>query len=327
MRIALDAMGGDRGLTPAIEGGLQAAREFGTEIALVGRQPEIEQELARHDLSGVKVSMVHASEVIEMDEEPGAAAHAKRDSSIVVGIHMVKSGEAAAFVSAGNSGAILAAAQLYLGRLPGVRRSALGTVYPTLHGRCFVLDVGATTDCKPEYLFQFGVMGSAYATGVLQMSRPRVGILSTGEEEGKGSLLVKEAYQLLKASPLNFIGNIEGKDVPEQLADVVVTDGFTGNVFIKTSEGVANLLIQVMEREIKRRPQAVLGALLARGALKATKASLDYADYGGAARLGVNGIAIVAHGRSSAKAIKSAIRVAKQAVDSDIIGTINKGVQ
>ena len=326
MKIVLDAMGGDKGLPTTVEGGLVAARELGVEVVLVGRQPEIERELKNHDVAGANITVVHAGEVVEMDDEPGAAVHAKRDSSMVVGMEMVKRGDAAAFVSAGNSGGVLAAAQLFLGRISGVRRAALGTVYPTLHGRCFVLDIGATTDCKPEYLYQFGVMGSAYSHGVLRVERPRVATLSTGEEEGKGSQLVKEAAALLKAGSLNFIGNVEGKDIPDHPADVVVTDGFTGNVFIKTSEGVVTLLLKTMEREVRRRPHAMLGILLARGALRATKACLDYSDYGGAALLGVDGIAIVAHGRSDPRALKNAVRVAKDAVDSDIIRTIKEGV-
>ncbi len=271
--------------------------------------------------------MVYASELVDMVEVPGAAVHTKRDSTMVVGVQMVKRGEAVAFVSAGNSGGVLAAAQLFLGRLPGIRRSALGTVYPTLSGTCFVLDVGATTDCKPEYLYQFGIMGSAYTRGVLGIESPRIGLMSSGEEETKGSQLIKEAHQLFKSGPLNFIGNVEGKDIPHHPVDVVVTDGFTGNVFIKTSEGVATVLLKTLEREIKRRPHAVLGAMLAKSAFRATRACLDYTDYGGAALLGVAGLVIVAHGRSDAKAIKNAIRVAKQAADSNIIRVIEEGVR
>lgn len=329
MRIALDAMGGDKGLSPIIDGGLLAAQEYGVEIVFVGRREQIEQELAGHRLSPSVhnlIQVVHASEVIHMDEEPGAAVHAKRDASMVVGVQLVKRGEADGFVSAGNSGGVLGAAQLFLGRLPGVRRSALGTVYPTLHGNCFVLDIGATTDCKPEYLYQFGIMGSAYAHGVLRIETPRVGLMSNGEEESKGSQLVKEAHQLLKAGPLQFIGNVEGKDIPNRPADVVVTDGFTGNVFIKTSEGVAALLLKTLEREVRRRPHAMLGVILAKSALRATRACLDYTNYGGAALLGVAGVVIVAHGRSEAKAIKNAVRVAKQAADSNIIKVIEEGV-
>lgn len=326
MKIVLDAMGGDKGLGPIISGGLRAAREMGIEIVFVGRRPQIEQELGQHDAEGARFCIVHSDQVVEMSEEPGAAIRAKRDSSMVVGMGLVKTGEAAAFVSAGNSGGTLAAAQLQLGRITGIRRAALGTVFPTLDGRCFLLDIGATTDCKPAYLLQFGVMGSAYARGIMHVPEPRVGILSTGEEEGKGSLLVKEAYQLLKSARLNFLGNVEGKDVTDHLADVVVTDGFTGNVFIKTSEGVASLIMKTLQREIKRRPHAVVGAMLARGALRAARACLDYSDYGGAALLGVNGVAIVAHGRSDQKAIRNAVRVAKQSVDFDITAAIKEAL-
>lgn len=327
MRIALDAMGGDNGLRAVIEGGLQATRDFDVEVAFVGQGPDIERELDRHEYRRDRIRIVHAGEVVEMHEEPGAAVRGKRDSSVVVGVELVKAGDASGFVSAGNSGATLAAAQLFLGRLPGVRRSALGTVYPTLHGHCFVLDIGTTTDCRPEYLYQFGVMGSAYATGVLDVANPKVGLLSTGEEEGKGNLLVKEAYGLLKAGPIDFVGNVEGKDIPHRPADVVVTDGFTGNIFIKTTEGVVTLLLKTLERETKRRPLAVLGAGLARPAFAATKTYLDHTDYGGAVLLGVSGIVIIAHGCSDGKSIRNAVRVAKQAAESDVPGIISKGVQ
>ena len=326
MKIALDVMGGDEGVSAIIEGGLQATQELDVEIAFVGQKDKIVRELARHSFSTDRIEIVHASQVVEMHEEPGAAVRAKRDASVVVGTQLVKAGEVVGFVSAGNSGATLAAAQLFLGRLPGVRRSALGTVYPTLHGYCFVLDVGATADCKPEYLSQFGIMGSAYARGVLNIADPRIGLLSTGEEEGKGSLLVKEAHQLLKSGPTNFAGNVEGKDIPHRPVDVVVTDGFTGNTFLKTTEGVVTLLLKTLEREMKRRPHAMLGAALAKQAFAATRAYLDYTDYGGAALLGVNGIVIIAHGRSDSKAIKNAVRVAKQAAESDITGIIQEGV-
>jgi len=326
VKIALDVMGGDKGLSAIIEGGLQAIQEFDVEIAFVGQKDKIERELVQHCFSTDKIEIVHAGEVIDMHEEPGAAVRAKRDASVVVGVQLVKAGEDVGFVSAGNSGGTLAAAQLFLGRLPGVRRSALGTVYPTLHGHCFVLDIGATTDCRPEYLYQFGIMGSAYAQGVLNIADPKIGLLSTGEEEGKGSLLVKEAHQLLKSSRVSFAGNVEGKDIPHRPVDVVVTDGFTGNTFIKTTEGVVTLLLKTLEREIKRRPHAMLGAALAKQAFAATRACLDYTDYGGAALLGVKGIVIVAHGRSDSKAIKNAVRVAKQAAESDITGIIQEGV-
>ncbi len=326
MRIVLDAMGGDYAPEAAVEGGVQAAREWGVEVVLVGRREAVEAELARHETSGLPLSVVHASQVIEMTDHPSIAAKEKKDSSMVVGLEMVKRGQAAAFVSAGNSGGVLASALFRLGRIPGIKRPALSTIYPTLEGMCFVLDVGANTDCKPEYLLQFGIMGSAYAERVLGIPNPRVGLVSTGEEEGKGSILAKEAFQLLEESGLNFVGNVEGKDIPLGLADVVVTDGFTGNVIIKLSQGVVTLLLSIVEEEIKRRPQAVLGALLAKAAFRAAKKRLDYSEYGGGALLGVKGVVIVAHGRSNSNAIKNAVRVAVRAVERGVLKAIEEGV-
>ncbi|MFB0546256.1 MAG: phosphate acyltransferase PlsX [Anaerolineae bacterium] len=326
MKIVLDAMGGDYAPQAAVEGGVQAAREWGVEVVLVGRQEAVEAELSRHETSGLPLSVVHASQVIEMTDHPSIAAKEKKDSSMVVGLEMVKRGQAAAFVSAGNSGGVLASALFRLGRIPGIKRPALSTIYPTLEGMCFVLDVGANTDCKPEYLLQFGIMGSAYAERVLGIPNPRVGIVSTGEEEGKGSILAKEAFQLLEESGLNFVGNVEGKDIPLGLADVVVTDGFTGNVIIKLSQGVVTLLLSIVEEEIKRRPQAVLGALLAKAAFRAAKKRLDYSEYGGGALLGVKGVVIVAHGRSNSNAIKNAVRVAVRAVERGVLKAIEEGV-
>jgi glycerol-3-phosphate acyltransferase PlsX len=303
-----------------------AAREYGIEVVLVGPQEVIEAELAKHDTAGLSLPVVHASQVIEMTDEPSMAARKKKDSSMVVGMKLVKNGEADAFTTAGNSGGALAAALFRLGRVKGIKRPALSTVFPTRKGLCFISDVGANTDCKPIYLLQFGIMGSAYAERVLGIPNPRVGIVSTGEEEGKGSILVKETFKLLKESDLNFIGNVEGKDIPAGLADVVVTDGFSGNVAIKLAEGVASLLMRVMEEEIKRRPTAVLGALLAKSALREVKSRLDYSEYGGAPLLGVDGVVIVGHGRSNAKAIKNMVRVGKEAVEKGMLAAIKEGI-
>jgi glycerol-3-phosphate acyltransferase PlsX len=326
MRIVLDAMGGDHAPEVAVEGGVMAAREYGIEVVLVGPQEVIEAELAKHDTVGLSLPVVHASQVIEMTDEPSMAARNKKDSSMVVGMKLVKNGEADAFTTAGNSGGALAAALFQLGRVKGIKRPALSTVFPTRKGLCFISDVGANTDCKPIYLLQFGIMGSAYAERVLGIPNPRVGIVSTGEEEGKGSILVKETFKLLKESDLNFIGNVEGKDIPAGLADVVVTDGFSGNVVIKLSEGVASLLLRVMEEEIQRRPTAVLGALLAKSALREVKSRLDYSEYGGAPLLGVDGVVIIGHGRSNAKAIKNMVRVGKEAVEKGMLEAIREGV-
>jgi glycerol-3-phosphate acyltransferase PlsX len=326
MRIVLDAMGGDRAPQVAVEGGVMAAREYGIEVVLVGPQQVVEAELAKHDTTGLSLPVVHASQVIEMTDEPSMAARQKKDSSMVVGMNLVKKGEADAFTTAGNSGGALAAALFHLGRIKGIKRPALSTIFPTRKGFCFISDIGANTDCKPEYLLQFGIMSSAYAERVLGIPNPRVGIVSNGEEEGKGSILVKEASKLLKNSHLNFVGNVEGKDIPAGLADVVVTDGFSGNVVIKLSEGVATLLMEVMEEEIKKRPTAVLGALLARSALREVKSRLDYSEYGGAPLLGVDGVIIVGHGRSNAKAIKNMVRVGKEAVEKGMLEAIKEGI-
>jgi glycerol-3-phosphate acyltransferase PlsX len=326
MRIVLDAMGGDHAPEVVVEGGVMAAREYGIEVVLVGPQEVVETELAKHDTAGLSLPVVHASQVIEMTDEPSRAARNKKDSSMVVGMNLVKNGEADAFTTAGNSGGALAAALFRLGRIKGIKRPALSTIFPTRKGFCFISDIGANTDCKPVYLLQFGIMASAYAERVLGIPNPRVGIVSTGEEEGKGGILVKEAFKLLKKSGLNFIGNVEGKDIPAGLADVVVTDGFSGNIVIKLSEGVAALLMEVMEEEIKKRPAAMLGALLARAALREVKSRLDYSDYGGAPLLGVDGVVIIGHGRSNVKAIKNMVRVGKEAVEKGMLKAIKEGI-
>ncbi|MBC7261545.1 MAG: phosphate acyltransferase PlsX, partial [Chloroflexi bacterium] len=214
MKIVVDAMGSDRHPQPDVEGAVQAAREYGIDIVLVGNRDVVEPELAKHNLSGINISLVHASQIIEMKEHPAAAVKSKKDASMVVAMQMLKRGEADAFVSAGNSGGVLASALFYLGRIKGVKRPALSSVFPTRKGPCFMLDLGANTDCKPEYLLQFAIMGSVYAERVLGITNPRVAIVSNGEEEGKGNMLVQETYPLLKSSGLNFVGNAEGKDIP-----------------------------------------------------------------------------------------------------------------
>ncbi|MGQ9492962.1 MAG: phosphate acyltransferase PlsX [Anaerolineae bacterium] len=326
MKIVVDAMGSDRHPQPDVEGAVQAAREYGVEIVLVGRQEVVEPELAKYNLPGINISLVHASQIIEMKEHPAAAVKSKKDASMVVAMQMLKRGEVDAFVSAGNSGGILASALFYLGRIKGVKRPALSSVFPTRKGPCFMLDLGANTDCKPEYLLQFAIMGSVYAERVLGIANPRVAIVSNGEEEGKGNVLVQETYPLLKASGLNFVGNAEGKDIPAGFADVIVTDGFTGNVIVKLTEGVAGFLLEIIKEEIKNRPLAVVGALLAKGAFDQVRRRLDYREYGGGPLLGVDGIVIVAHGRSDSLAMKNAIRVAKQAVEQGTLNAIRDGI-
>lgn len=326
MKIALDAMGSDARPAPDVEGAILAAREYKLSVALVGDESKIKAELAKFDTSGLDLPIVHTPVEIGMTEHV-EAVRAKRDASMNVAVRMVKQKEADAFVTAGNSGAAMAAALFGLGRIRGIERPGLGSVYPTATGFCFLIDIGANTEVKPEYLCQFGMMGAAYAQRVMGISSPRVALLSNGEEEGKGPLVVRDAYALLRKTSLNFVGNAEGKDVPQGIADVVVSDGFAGNIVIKLSEGLAQTLVGFIKSEIKKRPLAVLGALLAKPAFDALKNKLDYAEFGGAILLGVDGVSIIGHGRSNAKAIKNAIRVAKQAVEGNMLDAIRTGVQ
>jgi glycerol-3-phosphate acyltransferase PlsX len=328
MKIALDAMGGDDAPETTVHGAVWAARDFDLTIQLVGQPEAIEAELAKHNTANLDLPIIPASEVVEMHESPAAAVKKKKDSSMVVGLRSLKTGQSDAFVSAGNSGGVLAAALFGLGRIKGIKRPALSTIFPndSVYGFNFLLDVGANTDVRPEYLLQFALMGSLYAERVMHIPNPRVGLLSTGEEEDKGSQLVLETTPLLKTSKLNFIGNVEGKDVPAGVADVIVTDGFTGNVYMKGVEGAAWMILKFLKQEIKARPLAMIGAFLAQGALRALRTKLDYREFGGGPLLGVNGVVIIAHGRSDAYAIRNAIRVAKHATQKNIVRAIESGL-
>lgn len=332
MKIVLDAMGGDIGPEVTVAGAVAAAREFSLPLILVGRQAVVQQELARHDSAGLSIAVVDAAEEITMEDKPGDVVRSKPHSSMHVGMRLVKQGEADAFVTMGNTGGALAVALFELGRIKvdgqrRIHRPALATRFPTKTGSCLLMDIGANTDWKPVYLQQFAVMGNIYAQSVLGLASPRVGIVSIGEEEGKGNIEVKAAYDLIKATPgLNFVGNLEGKDIPGGLADVVVTDGFTGNVIIKLSEGVASLITQGLREELMRTTRSKLGALLAKPAFRAFAHRMDYAEYGGAVLLGLNHICIIGHGRSNARAVRSAIKVASEAVRADVPGKIRVGL-
>ncbi len=328
MKIAVDAMGGDLAPAVVVDGAVQAAREWGVEVVLVGQRGPIQAELEKHDTANLPLTLQHASEVIEMHEHPAAAVRAKKDSSMIVGMEMVKQREADAFLTAGNSGGALAAALFRLGRIRGVKRPALSTVFPsqTPQGFCFLLDIGANTDCKPEYLLQFALMGSVYAERVLGVPNPRVAIVSNGEEEGKGNQLVQETVPLLKASPLNFVGNAEGKDIIRGLADVIVTDGFTGNVIIKLAEGVSRFLMDLLKENLTARSMSKVGAMLAKPAFDDVRSRLDYREYGGAPLLGIDGVVIVGHGRSDALAIKNAVRVTAHTVENSVLEAIKQGL-
>lgn len=314
MQIALDAMGGDRGSQELIAGALLAVEQNDLKILLVGDENQIRSHLdflspSSKTLSSVEI--VHSSQVVEMDEHPVDAIRKKKDSSILVAFDLVKQGKACAAVSAGNSGATLAAGMLKLGRLKGISRPGIASSFPTLKKPVILMDIGANVDCKPSHLFQFAIMASAYSQ-IHGIKAPRVGILSNGEEAGKGNALVKETQALLKKSSLNFVGNVEGRDVYQGDIDVVVCDGFVGNVCLKISEGLAEAAMQMLRDEIMKSFLAKIGYLLARPAFRAFKKRVDYAEYGGAPLLGVNGIGIVSHGKSSSHAIKNAILEAAQ---------------
>lgn len=327
MKIVLDAMGGDFGPAPNVEAAVQVAREFGWEIALVGRQEMIRPLLVQHNTANLHVPIVHASEVIEMSEHPAQAVKAKKNSSMVVGMQMVRQGDADAFVTMGNTGGALAAALFHLGRIKGIHRPALSSVFPTARGWVFLLDIGANTDVKPEYLLQFGLMGSIYAERVMGIRNPRVGLISNGEEETKGSETVQQAHQLLKRAPINFIGNVEGRDLPAGNADVFVTDGFTGNVIVKLSEGMGAFIKGMLREEILRTTKSKIGGLLIKDALERIGRRTDYQEIGGAPLLGVDGVVIIGHGRSQARAIRSALMRAAEAVENGVVDAIEQGLE
>lgn len=327
MNIALDVMGGDHAPQQLVEGAVLAAREFGVTISLVGQTEVIARELEQYDTAGLDLPIVAASQVIEMDDKPARAVREKPDSSMVVASRLVKNGEAQAFVTAGNTGGALTAGILQIGRIKGISRPALLTPFPTRKGFCVVLDVGANADVRPEYLPQFAVMGSIYAEQVLKRENPAVRILSNGEEEGKGNQLVLACYRLLEKTPnINFQGNIESQEVIDGLSDVVVTDGFTGNIFVKTTESVARMLLRVVFEELTAGPINRMGMFLAQNGLRKARARMDDSAYGGAMLLGLSGLVIVAHGRSDANTIRHAIRIAKEGLEHDIPGKIAAGV-
>jgi len=330
MRIVLDAMGSDHAPQVDVEGGIRAARRFGEEIILVGDEKRIKPELERQDTSGLKLTVVHAEQVIEMGEHPSEAVRNKPGSSMVVGMKLVRDGQADAFVSAGNSGGILAAALASAGRLErirGVQRPAISTLVPTVSGaRTLLLDIGANTDCRPDWLAQFALMGSAYAQ-VLGTPNPRIGLLANGEEDTKGNAAVQAAHNLLRQLPCNFVGNVEGKDIFAGAVDVVACDGFVGNVALKTAEGVFSMVLSEMKKEIKATPVTSLGGLLAKPALTRLGRRLDYREYGGAPLLGVNGVVIIAHGRSDALAMENAVGIAINCVKNKLIESVRGGIE
>jgi glycerol-3-phosphate acyltransferase PlsX len=326
VHIALDAMGGDYGPEELIAGAALAVKQAGVQITIVGDQDLLQSHIDKtKKRSGIASSLniVHASEVVGMDEYPVDAIRRKKDSSIMVAFELARQGKVEAVVSAGNSGATLAAALRKLRRIKNVARPGIASMFPTLKKPVVLMDIGANVDCRPLHLFQFAVMASAFST-IYSTERPKVGLLSIGEETGKGNILVKESYELLKNSSINFIGNVEGREVYKGDVDVIVCDGFVGNNILKVSEGLAEAAMQMLRDEITKSIFAKIGYLLARPAFQRFKKRVDYAEYGGAPLLGINGVGIVCHGKSTAQAIKNAILEAVKMVENDVNNRILK---
>ncbi len=307
MKVAVDAMGGDYGPAAVVEGSVQAASSLGIPIVLVGDRGKIEAELGKYKTGPLDITIRHASQEVAMDESPIKAIRSKRDSSLRVCFELVRAGEASAVVTAGNSGAAMAAGILLFKKIRGVERPAIAVAVPTMKAPAVLLDVGGNVDCKPLHLVQFAIMGDVYARYVLKEERPRVGLLSNGEEEGKGNELTRETHACIKKLPLNYVGYVEGRDIYRGDVDVVVTDGFVGNVVLKLSEGLVEAVASMLKEEIGSSLLAKVGYLLARGAFRRFKKKVDYAEYGGAPLLGIDGICMISHGRSNPKAIKNAV--------------------
>jgi glycerol-3-phosphate acyltransferase PlsX len=328
MKIAVDAMGGDNAPHAIVAGAVQAAKEYGVGIILVGIEQSIQAELKKHThAQSLPIEIRNATEVVDMLDSPVTVFRRKKDSSIRVANELVKSGEAVAVISAGHSGAAMATSLFVMGSLEGVERPAIATFMPTMKGTSIILDVGANVDCKPNHLLQFAIMGEVYAKYVLKNPNPRVGLLSIGEEATKGNELTKEAFKLLTETSLNFIGNVEGRDVMSGNADVVVCDGFIGNVVLKLSEAVAEAIGLMIRENIGDNLIKKLGYVMMRPVFRALKRRVDYAEYGGMPLIGINGISIISHGRSSAQAIKNAIRVAAELAKSEAIRHMHEDIE
>jgi phosphate acyltransferase len=327
IKIAVDGMGGDRGPSVVVAGAVGAANSLDdTEVVIVGREDVIKRELNRHQVVGGKVSVVHASEVVEMSDSPVQAIKRKKDSSLSVCINLIKRHEADALVTAGNTGAAVAASTLNLGLLHGIKRPGIAISIPTLHGISIAIDVGANIDPAPEHLFQYAVMAETYAHYLLKKKKPSVGLLNIGEEASKGTEVLQETYKLLRDSQLNFVGNIEGRDFFTGKVDCIVCDGFSGNVALKLTESILEMLITLIAKEFKKSLLARIGSFLCRPALESIRTETNYEDAGGAPLLGVNGVVMISHGISTAKAITNAVRVARNTVTENLNDHIVDGI-
>ena len=322
--IAIDAMGGDNAPLEVVKGAVEASKDINYTIALVGREDDINAELSKYDYNKDKIKVIHASEVIETCEVPTVAIKAKKDSSMVVGLNMVKRGEAKAFISAGNTGALLTGATVIVGRIKGIERPALGTMIPTEKGHSLLIDAGANVDAKPGYLVQFAMMGSVYVENIHGVKNPKVGLVNIGAEREKGNAVVKEAYGLLEESDVNFAGNVEARDIPKGDVDVMVCDAFVGNVILKLMEGFGKTILEIMKKELMSSLSSKIGALLAKKSFKNMKAYFDYDDIGGAPFLGLKGLVVKAHGSSNARAVKGAINQCVAFIDNDIVNKISE---
>lgn len=326
MPIVLDAMGSDNYPVPEVEAAYQAAAALDAKILLVGQEERLKPLMAAHP-ADPRVELIHAPEILEMGDKPARNARRKADNSMAVGMDLVKSGAAEAFVTAGNTGGAMANGLFRLGRIPGVKRPALTTVLPTRRGFAIAVDIGANADCKPLYLLQFGIMGSIYAEKVLGVKNPRVALLSNGEEEGKGNTLVKETFPIFKQSSLNFVGNAEPKEFFGGEVDVIVHDGFTGNILIKSSEAVSKLLLDVMKEELTSSLRTKIGAGLAMPAFKNLRSLMDPRQIGAAPLLGIDGLVFVGHGRSDALALVNSLKRAQQAVEAGLLAGLKEAIQ
>ncbi|MEW5806248.1 MAG: phosphate acyltransferase PlsX [Acidobacteriota bacterium] len=317
-KIAIDAMGGDFAPQNVVYGAVQAAREFNLNLILVGRRDDILMELSKHDTAGLNIEIDNASEVIGMEEQPTLALRQKKDSSIRVGARLVREGKAMGLVSAGHTGAVLAASKILIGVIPGVDRPALAAAVPNRRGTSIWIDVGANIDCKPLHLKQFAVMGHLYAREIMRIPNPRIGLLSIGEEDIKGNEKTKEVFKVLKEANLNFIGNVEGSAVFNGEVDVIVCDGFVGNISLKVAESVLETMVYLLKEEISKTYSRQFGYFFLRPTFREFKKRIDYAEYGGAPLLGTKGCVIICHGKSSAKAIRNALKVARDFIQNNV---------
>lgn len=327
MKIAVDVMSGDHGISTNVKACIEAIKEYKINIILVGRESEILEELKKYEYDKSYIEIVHAPDIISNNEKAGMSIRKKKDSSMVKALYLVKEGIAQGVISSGNTGALLSGATIIVGRIKGIKRPALAPVIPTQKKGAVLIDAGANVDSKPIYLQQFAIMGSVYAQKVLKYENPSVGIANIGEEAGKGNTLVKEAYELLKDTNINFSGNLEMRDVFDGDSDIIVCDGFVGNTILKVSEGLANTIFSILKQEIASSTKAKIGALLLKDNLKNLKARLDYTEYGGAPFLGVKGCVIKAHGSSDSNAIRNAIRQAKQYINSNVTESISDEIE